>query len=115
MVKLKLEVQEFINIQFLEIFFNNVVIGTTLPSVADILIGYSNVDGYVSVRREDGKGSVYIEKLIQVFGEDAEHFELMDMIKRVNREIANQVFGMERSITQMPTLIEMTLRKDINF
>jgi len=57
-----------------------------MPFLSDIMKYYSNLDSFVSVEGE--KCSEFIQKITEVFKENKESYNLMDMINRINFEMA---------------------------
>ncbi|XP_060066363.1 caspase-9-like [Ylistrum balloti] len=61
----------------------------TNPSYKDLYIAYSTFQGFVSYRDND-TGSWFIEKLVEVFKEEASIHEIDIMMREVNRRVASE-------------------------
>lgn len=86
-----------------------------IPNEADFLMAYATVYGYVSFRSMT-KGSWFIQKLCEVFLENAKRLDLSDMLLMVN----NSVSQCDGNIKNKPTAKQVpaplsTLRKKVFF
>ncbi|XP_074656756.1 uncharacterized protein LOC141909970 [Tubulanus polymorphus] len=86
--------------------------GLRIPNEADVLIAYATVPGYVSWRNA-GEGSWFIQTLCKVLKEHHRSLDLLRMLTRVQRKVADE-FGTARREKQMPCVVT-TLRKDLYF
>lgn len=59
----------------------------SLPSQADMFIGYATIPGFVSWRNSE-RGAWYIQGVVRVFSKFADSEHLVDMMVRVNRYVA---------------------------
>ena len=59
----------------------------SVPEEADFLYVYSTVPGYYSWRNT-AKGSWFVQSLTKVFGEEAEHMDILPMLTRVNANMS---------------------------
>ena len=79
-----------------------------LPSNADLLICYSSSPGFQSYRQPE-YGSWFIATVVRIFKQYAHEEHLMDMMLRVNHEVAS--FYSNRGQKQMPSEICMLTKK----
>jgi hypothetical protein len=59
----------------------------SIPEGADILLSYSTMDGYVSVRNT-GSGSWYVQALVETFCEHAWEEDILSLLTLVNYKVA---------------------------
>ncbi|GLV33814.1 Death related ICE-like caspase [Carabus blaptoides fortunei] len=75
-----------------------------VPKEADILVAYSTVEGNVSVRTPTG--TWYIQKLCEIITEYGKYEDIVDILTRVNQEIANNKEIRGRDIKGIPEEFE---------
>ena len=82
----------------------------SIPTHSDILISYSTVEGFVSIR-DPNDGSIYIQSLVKMIRKYKSTTHLTDILTRVNFDVARytDVYGSK----QMPNIIVNTLRKRV--
>ena len=69
--------------------YDNANVPMTIPTTADVLVAYSTVNGYKSVR-DKKSGSWFITVLTQVFEKYAENTDLTAMLATVNKVVATK-------------------------
>jgi len=81
---------------------------------ADIAVYSSSIEGFRSYRKS--KGSLFIQVLCDVFEKDAGVSRLYDLMLKVNDKVSKVplVFN-GKSVSQMPSVKELTLRKAFRF
>ncbi|CAD5213133.1 unnamed protein product [Bursaphelenchus okinawaensis] len=57
------------------------------PSMADFLVAYSTVPGFVSWRNSVN-GSWFIQSICEVFSKEAAHCDILELLTKVNRRVA---------------------------
>ncbi|XP_052237643.1 caspase-8-like [Dreissena polymorpha] len=67
--------------------FNDIEVGEVLPNEADFLLGYATVPGYVTFRSRN-QGTWFICKLCEMLGKYAHREHLIEILTRVNKEVA---------------------------
>ena len=96
---------------------DNAKVPMTIPTTADVLVAYSTVNRYKSVR-DTKSGSWFITVLTQVFDKYAKNTDLTDMLATVNKEVAKKKSKKQKKSKfgrkQMPCFTS-TLRKRVYF
>ncbi|XP_021346855.1 caspase-9-like isoform X2 [Mizuhopecten yessoensis] len=72
----------------------------TNPSFKDLYIAYSTFPGHVSYRNTQ-EGSWFVQKLVEVFREEASAHDIDIMMREVNRRVAN-MYDVNSLAVQMP-------------
>ena len=89
----------------------------SVPEEADFLYAYSTVPGYLSWRNT-AKGSWFIQSLTKVFGEKAEHMDILRMLTLVNARVSTYKSCTGRKGShdkrQVPSFVS-SLLKDLYF
>ncbi|GLV33813.1 Death executioner caspase related to Apopain/Yama [Carabus blaptoides fortunei] len=89
-----------------------------VPKEADILVGYSTVEGNVSIRTPDG--TWYIQNLCKIINEYGKREDILDILTRVNHEIAHNCEAPgscirnvpnDKTIKQMPMFLSTLTKK----
>ncbi|CAE1150942.1 CASP8 [Acanthosepion pharaonis] len=85
-----------------------------IPNEADFLMAYATVHGYVSFRSMS-KGSWFIQKLCEVFLNNAKRLDLSDMLLMVNNSVSHCDGNLKNNtVKQVPAPLS-TLRKKVFF
>ncbi|XP_065842395.1 caspase-3-like [Oscarella lobularis] len=86
---------------------------SSLPTQADFLLSYATTPGFVSWRNQS-KGSWYVHSLVDVFYKYAKDEHLLELLTRVNNEVATQFESSTGKKKQIPSPVFM-LRKKLYF
>ena len=80
-----------------------------VPAEADFLLAYSTVPGFVSWRNSE-KGSWFVQALCEVFMTYAGQEDLLSMLVRVNRKVAQEFQSYEQK-KQVPSPVVRLTKK----
>ncbi|XP_002732592.1 caspase-8-like, partial [Saccoglossus kowalevskii] len=82
----------------------------SIPNEADFLLGYATVPGFVSYRSKT-QGSWYITKLVECLDRYHNEYELLDIMRKVNEEVAKAIAATKDGERKQVPAPQFTLRK----